>query len=540
MEDDLQRGRRAVAARSWLDAHEALTAADAAQPLAPPDLEQLAVACYMIGREDEMVGFLERAHQLHLAEGDTLAAARAGFWIGLDLALRGQPGPASGWMARAGRLVERHGRPCAEAGYLLIPQVLYQSNTGELEAALETAAKAIAIGEEHDEPDLVALALHAQGRALVRLGRVDDGLRLLDEAMVAVTADDLSPVVTGIIYCSVIEGCYEVQELRRAHSWTEALTAWCDGQPDLVAFTGQCLSHRAELMQMRGDWGGALHEAQRAGERFLDGMNQMPAAQAHYRQGELHRLRGEYEAAEEAYRKASRWGWSPQPGMALLRLAQGDPRPAAAALTTSLSAAHEPVERARLLPACVRALIATGDLDAAATAGDELDEIAAEYSMTMIAAAALVSRGSLLLAQDRPDEALVTLRRAQEAWLALDAPYETACVRAFIAEAFEALGDGESAALERDAARDVFERLGARPDRDRLSAAGDASGEGLLTPREVEVLRLLATGKTNKAIAEELFVSNRTIDRHVSNILTKLGVSSRTAAAAHALERNLI
>jgi DNA-binding CsgD family transcriptional regulator len=539
VEDELSSGRQAAAERSWLEAYEQLTAADETEPLAESDLEQLAFACYMIGREDEMVRHLERAHQLYLSADETLAAARAAIWIGLDLALRGELGPASGWLGRASRLVERHGLPSAEAGYLLMPQVLQQSNSGDLEGAIETASAAVAIGEEHDEPDLVALALHAKGRALVSMGRVDDGLRLLDEAMVAVTADDLSPMVTGIIYCSVIEGCYEVQELRRAHSWTEALTAWCGGQPDLVAFTGQCLTHRSELMQLRGDWDEALREAQRAGERFLEGTNQLPAARAHYRQGELHRLRGEYEAAEEAYRRASQWGWPPQPGLAMLRFSQGNSVAAEAALTTSLSGALEPIERARFLPALVQVLLRRKEFDAASTACDELDEIAAVYRMTMIGAAAHVSRGSLLLAQEQYEGALEALRRARSTWLALDAPYELARVRALTGKVYEALGDAESARLEREAAVELFDRLGAVPDRD-LAGAHDATGGGVLTPREVEVLRLVATGMTNKAIAEELFVSNRTIDRHVSNILTKLGVASRTAAAAYALETKLI
>lgn len=540
MDDTLLNGRAAARDRAWADAYTLLTSADAASPLGAADLEQMAFAAYMIGREDDMVAFLERAHHLHLDAGDALAAARAGIWLGIDLALRGERGPASGWFSRAQRLVERHGEPCAEAGYLLLPVMLGQAMAGDHESALATASAAVEIGEQFTEPDLIALAMHEQGRALVRLGRIDEGLRLLDEAMVAVTADGLTPMVTGIIYCSVIEGCYEVQELRRAHSWTEALSDWCGGQPDLVPFTGQCLTHRAELMQLRGDWEQALVEAQRAAERFFDGMNQLPAAQAHYRQGELHRLKGEYDAAEQAYRAASTWGWSPQPGLALLRMAQGETQAARTALDTALRAAHEPVDRARFLPALIEVSLEMDDLESASEASAELDEIAVTYGMTMISAVARMFRGAVLLAHGAPQDALEPLSQAREAWLELDAPYENARVRALIGQAYQELGDRVSAALEIEAARSVFERLGAHPDIERLTQGGERSDGSALTPREIEVLRLVATGKTNKTIAEELFVSDRTIDRHLSNIFTKLGVSTRTAAAAYAFEQRLL
>jgi DNA-binding CsgD family transcriptional regulator len=410
---------------------------------------------------------------------------------------------------------------------------------GNHQAAVEAAARAIEIGERFGEPDLVALAVHEQGRALVRMARVGEGLKLLDEAMVAVTSDDLNPMVTGIIYCSVIEGCHEVQELQRAHSWTEALSEWCGEQTGLVAFTGQCLTHRAELLQSRGAWEEALEEAQRAVTRFGDGVNQTPAARAHYRRGELHRLRGSYDAAEAAFRAANAWGWSPQPGLALLWAARGQTDAARAAIETELKATPEPLGRAGLLPALIEISIEISDLECASSAADELAEIAENYRETMIGAAASMWQGALSVARNLPGDALGRLTRARNEWLDFGAPYEAARARELIARAYTALGDIQSAAIERDLALETFERLGAVPDIERITGA-DAGRETPLTVRELDVLRLVATGETNKAIADELHLSVRTIDRHLSNIFTKLGVGSRTAAAAYAFERDLI
>lgn len=537
--DALERGRRAADERNWGDAYDLLSGVDAAQPLDADDLERLAFTCYMVGREDEMVDRLERAHQLHLDAAATLRAAKAAIWIGIDLALRGEAGPASGWFGRAGRLVATHGEPCVEAGYLMIPAIIGSVGAGRYDDAIAAADRAIEVGQAFDEPELVALAMHGKGRALVKLGQVSDGMALLDEAMVSVTADGLAPIVSGIIYCSVIEGCNEVQELRRAHSWTESLVRWCGDQPDLVAFTGQCLTHRAELLQLRGDWDGALAEAERAGMRFHNGMNQHPAARAHYRQGELHRLRGDLEEADAAYRLANQWGWPPLPGLALLLLARGEGPAAWRTLRTRLAETADATERAHLLPALVEASLAVDDLPAAIEAADELTDIGSVYVGTMIAAAGHVARGQVFLASGAPEQAAAELRQAHTAWSELDAPYEVARTQTLLAEAYRALGDTERAALETEAARAVFADLGARPDLARLDRTeGDAGG--VLTPREEEVLALVAEGKTNRQIAEELFVSTRTVDRHLSNILTKLGVASRTAAVTHALDRGLL
>ena len=339
---ELERGRTSFERRAWLDAYTALSAADRADPLAATDLDLLATAASLIGRMDEYLALLERAHLAHIDRGDNLAAARSAGWLGMTLAIRGELGPASGWFGRAQRLVEREGRDCAERGWLLVPVVFQLEAAGDYDGAHESAAQAIEIAERFGDSDLAAIALHAQGVVRIKQGSLDEGLRLLDEAMVGVTADSVSPVVAGIVYCGVIAGCEEAFEVRRAQEWTDALTRWCDGQPQMVSFTGRCLAHRAGLMQLHGEWRDALAEAKLARERCEEAMNRAATGQALYQQGELHRLQGDFEAAESAYRDASEFGREPQPGLALLRLAQGDVEAAAGMTRRAAAEAAEP------------------------------------------------------------------------------------------------------------------------------------------------------------------------------------------------------
>jgi DNA-binding NarL/FixJ family response regulator len=540
---ELERGRDAHARRAWTDAHESLLLADEREPLGPEDLELLATSAYMLGRDEEFVRTMERAHHAYAQSGEALRAVRCGFWLALALMLRGEIGRATGWLGRAQRIVDREGRDCVERGYLLVPLMLRQERSAEYDAAYATAAAAVEIGERFAEADLSAIALHVQGYARVRQGRIAEGLVLLDEAMVAVTAGELSPIVTGLVYCSVIESCQEAHALSRAHEWTTALTQWCDEQPDMVSFTGRCLVHRAEIMQLHGAWPAALEEARRAGRRFGQTMSTGGAAMAFYQQGEVHRLRGELELAEKAYREASRCGLEPQPGLALLRLAEGNATAAATAMGRLIDETTEPMKRARLLPVYVEARLAVGDLRAARRACGELDEISEGQESGILGAMAAHARGAVELADGDPRAALLALRPAREVWLELAVPYEAARVRVLIGLACRALGDHDSSALELEAAREAFAALGAALDVtrvDRLAETEPAVDPHGLTARELQVLRLLAAGQTNKAIAGELVLSKRTVDRHVSNIFGKLGVSSRAAATAFAYEHELV
>src|SRR5262245_43427457 len=292
----------------------------------------------MLGRDDEQLSALERAHHGYLEREGRLQAVQCAFWLGVHLLLRREAARANGWFARAQRLLEEQEGECVERGYVLVAEDLRHTVAGEWAAAHAAAAGAAEIAQRFGDANLLALALMDQGRLLVRQGRVRQGLEKLDEAMVEATAQQLSPIVTGLVYCSVIDGCQEVHELRRASEWTTALTEWCEGQPDLVPFTGTCLMHRSELMQLRGEWPEAFEEARRAADRFQARSNDAAAGDALYRQGELLRLRGDLAGAEDAYRAASRGGREPQPGLALLLLAQGRGDAASAAIEQVLAA----------------------------------------------------------------------------------------------------------------------------------------------------------------------------------------------------------
>ena len=539
----LERGREAYSTSAWKDAYESLSSADQASALAPADLELLATAVYMLGREDEWMRILERACQQYADAGVLPRAARCAFWIGMHLAIRGEMGPATGWLGRAQRLVEREEGECVEQAYLLMPVAFQHEAAGDYEGAADTAGAAAEAGERFGDPDLFALALHAQGNMVVRGGRVREGLGLLDEAMVAVTAGGVSPIVTGIVYCGVILACDEVYEVRRAQEWTATLTRWCEQQPDLLAFTGRCLVHRAQLMALHGAWQDALEEAERAGRRFAQSMNRGAAAKGWYLRGEVHRLRGEVAEAEQAYREASQLGFEPQPGWSLLRQAQGNTDAAVAAIHRVLGETADRLRRAGLLPAYVEIMVNAGEIDDARGACSELAGIAGEYESALLQATAAQARGSVELAAGDPAAALSSLRQASQIWQELEAPYEEACTRVLIGRACQALGDEDAFALELDAARSVFEDLGATPDLTRLEALSGAPSDvdtHGLTPRELEVLRLVASGKSNREIAAALVISEHTVARHVQNIFTKLGVPSRTAAGAFAFEHHLV
>lgn len=539
LSDDLEQGRESYARSAWGTAYESLTRADELEPLAAEDLELLATSAYMLGREDEWMRILERAYHRHAEAGETRRAARCAFWIGIQFALRGEIGPATGWLGRAQRLLEPEGE-CVEQGYMLMPVVFEHEAAGDYEGASATAAAMAEIGERFGDKDLFALAVDTQGEVLLRGGRVREGLGLLDEAMVAATSGELSPIVTGIVYCGVILACEEVYELRRAREWTAVLTRWCEQQPDLVAFTGRCLVHRAHLMQLQGAWPEALAEAERANRRFEKAMNQAAAAKASYLQGEVHRFRGAFAEAEEAYRKASQLGLEPQPGWALLRLAQGSTDAAAAAIRRVVGETTAGLRRASLLPAYVEILLSVGDVEEARSACGELEEIAAKCDSDMLRAMLAQARGAVELAAGDARAALVSLRQAFQAWQELEAPYEAARARVLVGHACQALGDEEAFALELDGARSIFEELGAVRDVAAVdSLTGSAADTHGLTARELEVLRLIATGKSNREIASALVISEHTVARHVQNIFRKLGVASRTAAGAFAFEHDL-
>jgi DNA-binding CsgD family transcriptional regulator len=544
VQDATLKGRSAYARRDWGDAYGALSEASAAGPLDADDVERLAWSAMLSGHDREGLAVLERLHQLRLDAGEVLRAARVAFWLAMRLTAFGEQARGSGWLARAQRLVEREGRPCVEMGYLQIPLIFRHTAAGDHAAARAIAAEAAEIGDRYGDRDLSAFARSFEGRALIRQGRLTEGLPLLDEAMVAATSGELSPIITGLVYCDAIAACQRSHALDRAREWTMALSRWCESQPQLVPFAGACLIHRSEIMQLGGAWPEAIEEARRASSRSKG----MEAGHALYQEGEIHRLRGEWSDAERVYALASERGRDPHPGLALLRLAQDRIDLAAAASRRVLSAAIDPLQRTRFLPAHVEIMLAASDLDEARRASDELSALAEGFGMELLHAMARHAKGAVALAEGDARGAIDPLRRAQEAWLRVGAPYLAARIRLLIARACQALGDKDGAALELDAARKIFVQLGAAPDVaavEALAASTSADASSApdthgLSARELEVLRLVAAGKTNKAIAGELFLSEKTIDRHVSNIFVKLDVPTRAAATAWAYQHRLV
>jgi DNA-binding NarL/FixJ family response regulator len=477
-----------------------------------------------------------------MRRGDPEGAALDGFWLVYGLMTRGEWARAGGWIGRARGAIDDGQRDCVARGYLLIPDGLQALMAGDAEQAYATFSEEREIGRRFADQDLIALAGFGQGQALIAMGRIAEGIAVLDEVMIEVAAGEASAIVTGLVYCGVIAACMESFDPRRAQEWTTALNHWCDAQPDLVPFRGQCLVHRAQIMQLHGAWVDALEELQHALERFA-AAGHPAVGDALYEQAEVHRLRGDFDTAEQAYGRAAEFGRDAQPGLALLRLAQGQLDAASAGIRRALDEPGGPSRRPRLLSAAVEIALASKDVEGARSAVHELVALAAERNVVLLNAMAAQASAVVLLAEGDARAALAAARRAWSLWQELDAPYEAARARVVVGMACRSLGDEDAARMEFDAARHVFEGLSAGPDAAQVeSLTGQApskAGSGL-TAREVEVLRMVATGKTNRAIAGELFLSEKTVARHVSNIFMKLGLSSRAAATAYAYEHDLV
>jgi len=550
----LEVARKAASDLRWLDVYEVLSEIDRQSALTAEDLELLATSAFLRGCGDDCRHARLRAYQIYVNQGDFRRAARCAARIGLDQLSVGEVARAAGclptslttcsaWVAQAAALLE-HEEECAEHGYLLVPMA-YEllAMKGNPDGAASTAAQAVDIGRRFDDPDLLASALAIQGRAMLRSRRVHEGMAFLDESVTVVVTGEVSPPIAGLVLTAAIDASKEAFDLRRFDQWTRALTNWCEQQMGMVTFRCWELAHRATLSQLHGRWSEALEVAKRACEGPIADADPSAAATALYRRGEILRLRGDLTAAQSAYRQASRWGLDPQPGLALLRLADGDTNAAVAAIGRVLAESQDRLERAKLLPAQIEILLCVGDLPAAAKAAKELDDIAADHDSPTLDATARQARGAISLSEGNSLNALKSLRQASRVWRHFDLPYEDARVRLLIARCCRMLGDEDTAALELDIARKIFTRLEAKPDFSHTWTMFDkvptTSTPGL-TKRELEVLRLLATGMTNRAIADELMVAVRTVDSHVSSIFTKLGASSRAAATAFAYRHHLV
>jgi ATP/maltotriose-dependent transcriptional regulator MalT len=535
---EVHAAQEAFTRRSWLEVYTLLSGAT--DGLDADQFEMLAVAANLIGKDQESVRAWERAHVEHLRAGRPDRAAASACWAALTLLLGGEMAQADGWLTRAERIVDELGAdvPIAAQGMLLIPAAIASVGAGDAEAAREFADRIISIAAASDEPDLLAFGRLTNAQAALVAGEIARSMRLFDEVMVSVTMGDVSPIPSGIIYCAVVEGCVEACDLRRAAEWTDALTRWCDEQPDLVPFRGQCMVHRSQVLLARGSWAEAAAEADRACQRLADPFH--PAlGLAHYQRGELLRLRGELDAAADAYREANRYGHDPVPGFALLRLAQGDVEGAARAATRMLDEHGVGPARSGLLAAAVEVRLATGDIAEGRQLAEELAALAEATGTEMLVAWAASARGSVLLASGDAPSAIAVLRAACAAWRALQAPYEVARTRLQLGLAYQAIGDRDAGDLELDGALATFRSLGATVDLARIESMGRARPGGL-SERECEVLRLVAAGKTNREIATGLVISEHTVSRHLQNMFMKLGVTSRAAATAYAYEHHLV
>jgi DNA-binding CsgD family transcriptional regulator/HPt (histidine-containing phosphotransfer) domain-containing protein len=545
--DALDLGREAFGVAAWRDAFTRLSAADGEAPLEPEDLERLATAAYLIGFDYDAHAAWSRAYHEHVDRGDPERAARCGYWLSLTSMLADERAQSSGWLARTQRLLDDQGLDCSEQGYLLVIRAYEALTGGDPMSAFAISRDAHVFGVRFSDPELTGMGLLGQGEALIEHGDTAEGTRLLDEAMIAVTAGEVSPITAGILYCASILAAQRAFDLRRVYEWTIALDRWSGSQSDLVPFRGQCLVHRAEIKALHGAWPEALVEVQRACDWLTD-PTQPAAGIAFYQRGELLRLRGDLGGAEDAYREASRFGFDPQPGLALLRLAQGLVDVASAAVRRVLDETWSEDDRSpragrtRVLSAAVEIRLAAGDLDGAVEAAAALATAAAAASVPFLHATSAQMSGAVAIAAGAAREGLDHLRRAQQLWNDLDAPYEVARVRVLIGRALRDLGDGDGAALELDAAAATFRRLGAMPDLARIGESTSTlpRDDGPLTGREVEVLALVAAGRSNREIAGDLLISERTVARHIANILAKLDVPSRAAATAYGLKHRLI
>jgi len=531
----LAAARAAFAARLWTGAHDGFFAARQESPLDADDLSALAAASWWLGLMDESLAVGEEAYERYLEASDHRRAAMRAFDIAYAYFLRGNETVGGGWVGRAQRLLS-HEPDCPEQGYLL-----YFAVETSLDGGQETMAKARQVqdfGRRHADRNLVAAGIVAEGRVLIKLGRAQDGLALLDEGMLEASGEDMSPIWAGNIYCHLMAACYELGDIRRAAAWTQSTAEWCDRMAPAVLFKGICRVHRAQVMQIRGAWTQAQDEAERVCQDVAH-IHVGIVAEGHYQIGEIRRLRGDHEGAQDAYHQGHHLGRDPQPGLALLRLAQGRPEAAATLIRTALAGVTDRLARARLLAAQVEIAVAAGDPATASVAADELDAVASAYQSSGLQAAAKRSRGAVMLATGHTEEALSTLRAACSGWTELEAPYDCAKVRVLLARAYRQLGDIESSERELDSARSAFEVLGAELDAKEAGAERRGTLPNGLTEREAEVLALVAAGSTNRQIADALLLSQKTVERHVSNIFTKLGVATRTAAARFAFDHKI-
>jgi class 3 adenylate cyclase len=477
VDEPLEAGRQAAQRRAWREAYELLRSADEREGLAAEDVESLADAAWWTGRLDEGIELRERAVAAYVDAGQPRRAALLAVILAMNHDLRGAPSVSSGWVARAERLLvdEPEG---VEHGHLALVRGIQALDLGEIETARDSLARARELGERFGDRSLQTTALVFDGAIRVHTGDVEGGLAILDEATTAATSGELDPLHTGIVYCVTIDSCQALGDCGRASEWTDAANRWCD-RLDVTGFPGACRVHRAEILRLRGEWPQAEEQAIQACEELHD-YNRPVTAAGFYEIAEIRRRKGDFAAAEEAYRKADELGRDPQPGLALLRLAQGKVDGAAAAVRRSLANEHlDPLARAKRLPALLEIALAAGEIRRAREAAEELEGIVDHYRVEgrrtpAFEGAVQLARGRIRLAEHDWEGAAAALRAARDTWNRVSAPYETAQARMLLGLAYRGEGDEDGAKEELTIARATFERLGAVLD---LQRAAELLGE---------------------------------------------------------------
>jgi ATP/maltotriose-dependent transcriptional regulator MalT len=526
----------ALGRHDWQDALDAARAASFDDPGLEADrLDLEAEAAWWLGRLEDCIAVREAAYRAYDELGDIRRAGQCAVWLWEHHAICSRPSVAGGWLRRARRALDGD-TECVEYGNLVLREAEMAHGCGELDLALQLATAALGLARRLGSTDLEAEALQTKGRVLIDHGHVDDGMGHLDEAMLFAVEGRLGPFATGKVYCSLIAACEDVGDFDRAAEWTEATGRWAQQHPFAI-FPGICRLHRAVVLKRRGALEAAEQEAARACEELRQSHVANSAA-AWAEVGDIRRRLGQLDQAEEAFARSQETGGGPCGGLALLRLAQSRVDEAMAIIIRSVAAQSNPLARAAVLPMLVHIAVAAGDLDAAHRALAELETTVATFGTATLRATERSTRGRLQLAEGDP-ASHETLRQAADAWHGLDVPYEEATARTLRGQALRVVGDDAGATASFETAVRLFDQIGARLDAREVLASSKPALPAGLTEREVEVLRLVAGGLTNNEIASELFLSAKTVSRHLSNIFTKIGVSSRAGATAFAFEHHL-